>query len=99
MLALSRSLRYTGTMSNPLTPEQAREIDHRGDRPLEVVHPRTHKVYYVIAGDQFNRAKPLFDDGKLDVRDLYEAQESAFEKIWNDPALDVYNDRSLPPSA
>jgi hypothetical protein len=78
-----------------LTPEQAGELQQQGDRPLKVVDPETQKVYFIIAGDLFERLRPLFDDGEFDIRETYSAQEAALAKVWDDPELDVYNDYDI----
>jgi hypothetical protein len=49
-------------------------------------------VYVIIAGDLFNRVRPLFADDAFDIRETYPAQEAALAQVWDDPALDVYND-------
>lgn len=84
-------------MSIPLSPEQLKELTLTGNSPIKVIDPYTKKIYVVIAGDEFMRVEPLLADNAFDIRDTYTAQNEAFSKIWDDPALDVYNDR-IPPA-
>jgi hypothetical protein len=84
-------------MSLALTPEQSTELAQQGDRPVPVVDPATQKVYFVISGDLFDRLRPLFDETPFDIRDTYAAQSAALAKVWDDPALDAYNE-FVPPA-
>jgi len=80
-------------MAAKLTTEQRDDLQQHGNKPVPVVDPDTNAVYFLIAGELFERLKPLFDDEPFDVRETYAAQsEVAGAAGWNDPAMDVYND-------
>lgn len=79
-------------MSLQLTPSQHADLAQHGDAPMSVIDPITQKEYVLIAGDLFERVKALFSDGSFDIRDTYPAQEAALSQVWDDPALDVYNE-------
>lgn len=79
-------------MSAVLSKEQQQQLAEHGDKPIQVVDPASQKVYFIIAGELFDRLRPLFDEDEFDIRETYPAQEAALAKVWNDPELDVYND-------
>jgi hypothetical protein len=80
-----------------LSKEISTELQHQGGQPLEVVDPATNKVYVIIAGDLFNRMRPLIGDDVFDIRETYPAQEAALAQVWDDPALDVYEETATSP--
>ena len=79
-------------MATQLTHEQHEKLEQHGDKPMPVVDPVDQKVYFLVAGDLFERFKALFNDDDFDIRETYAAQDAALAKVWDDPALDVYND-------
>ena len=85
-------MRYHKLMPIQLTPAQHADLEQHGDSPMPVVDPISQKAYVLVAGDLYERVRALLDDGPFDVRDTYAAQEAALAKVWDDPALDVYND-------
>jgi hypothetical protein len=78
-------------MTLRLSDELQQAIADQGDRPMRVVHPRTHKVYVLVTAETFDRLKPLLDDD-FEVRETYAAQDAALAKVWDDPELDAYAD-------
>ena len=82
-------------MATRLTPQQHADLEQHGHKPMPVVDPIDQKVYFIVSGDFFERFKNLFDDEPFDVRETYAAQAAALAKVWDDPALDVYNDYDL----
>ncbi len=79
-------------MTTQLTSEQRQDLEQHGNHPVPVIDPVTKAVYFLVAGDLFERCKVLFDDEPFDIRETYAAQEAALAKVWDDPALDVYNE-------
>jgi hypothetical protein len=79
-----------------LSSEQQQALASQGGRPIEVVHPGTQQVYVLIAGDVYERLRSLVDAEVFDIRDTYAAQSAALAKVWDDPALDVYNEYDKP---
>ncbi len=67
-------------------------MEQQGGRPIQVGDPATQKVYVIIAGDLYDKLRPLFDDDDFDIRETYPAQDAALAKVWSDPELDIYND-------
>jgi hypothetical protein len=80
-----------------LSKEISAELQHQGGQPLQVVDPATNKVYVIIAGDLFNRMRPLIGDDVFDIQETYPAQEAALAHVWSDPALDAYEDPASSP--
>lgn len=85
-------------MATTLTPEQRIDLQQHGNKPVPVIDPESNAVYFLVAGETFERLKFLLDEEPFDPRDSYAAQESALSEIWNDPALDVYNNYPAPDS-
>ena len=83
-------------MATQLTSEQRQDLEQHGNHPVPVVDPVTNAVYFLVAGNLFERCKVLFDDEPFDIRETYATQEAALAKVWDDPALDVYNEE-VPP--
>ena len=76
-----------------LTAEQIDELHKQGDKPMQVVDPTTNKVYFVIAGDLFDRFRSVFDDSGAGIEETYAAQSQAAGNAgWDDPEMDIYND-------
>ncbi|MEX2119515.1 MAG: hypothetical protein WD847_07960 [Pirellulales bacterium] len=75
-----------------LSHEQQQELSQHGDKPLGVVDPATGKLYYIIAGELYDRLWTLLGDDEFDIRETYAAQDAGLAKVWDDPELDVYND-------
>ena len=79
-------------MSIQLTPAQHADLEQHGNTPMPVIDPVNQKAYVLIASDLFERVKALVSDAPFDIRETYSAQEAALAKIWDDPALDAYNE-------
>jgi hypothetical protein len=80
-------------MATILSKEQQYELEQRGGKPIEVVHPDTQKVYVLIDGEMYNRLRALLDDEPFDLRETYAAQSAAAGAAgWDDPEMDVYDD-------
>ena len=78
-------------MANTLTTEQRNDLQQHGNQPVPVVDPETNTVYFLVAKEVFERFRTVFADDTFDIRETYAAQDAALAKIWDDPALDVYN--------
>ncbi len=79
-------------MSPSLSREQLEALAARNGNPIEVIHPRTHKVYIIIERDQLEHGQPIFDDAEYDVRALYPLiAKTAAAAGWADPAMDAYD--------
>ena len=80
-------------MATKLSSEQREELQQHGNRPVAVVDPDTNAVYFLIAGELFERVRPLFDDADFGIQETYAAQSQvAGASGWDDPEMDVYND-------
>lgn len=80
-------------MTTKLTPEQRDELNQHGNRPVPVIDPVTNAVYFLVAGDLFERFKGLLDAEQIDVEETYAAQSLvAGQSGWDDPEMDIYND-------
>ena len=82
-------------MSTKLTTEQHAELEQHGNKPMPVLDPVNQKVYFLVSGEMYEKVRALFDEDPFDIRETYPAQEAALAKVWDDPALDVYNDYDL----
>ncbi len=58
-----------------------------------VIDPVDQKVYFLVAGDLFERFRALFNDEDFDIRETCAAQSEVAGKAgWDDPEMDVYDD-------
>jgi hypothetical protein len=65
-----------------LTPEQAQAIAHQGERPPTMLNPKTQETFVLI---------------RKDVFELMRKWMEPFNRGWDDPALDIYNESSNQP--
>jgi len=79
-------------MTAKLSDELRREIEQHGDQPIEVVDPGTNKVYFLIAREQYDRLKPLFEEEPLSEQEQRELLRRAGARAgWDDPEMDAYD--------
>ena len=58
-----------------------------------VIDPVDQKVYFLVAGDLYERFRALFNDEDFDIRETYAAQSKVAGKAgWDDPEMDAYDD-------
>ena len=69
-------------MAMQLTHEQHEELEQHGDQPMPVFDPVDQKVYFLVAGDLFERFRALFEDDDFDIRETYAAQDAAAATAW-----------------
>lgn len=75
-----------------LNEEQRQALKERGDGPVEVVDPGTSKVYVLIAREQYERLKPLFEQEPLTSPEQRALLRRAGERAgWDDPQMDAYD--------
>jgi hypothetical protein len=85
-------------MAPKLTDEQRDALNREPGRPVQVVDPATNAVFYLVSGEQFSHLKALLEPEPFDIRDTYAAQDHALRSVWDDPALDIYNESDDGPS-
>jgi hypothetical protein len=80
-------------MSAVLSNEQRQQLAEHGDKPIPVVDPASQKVYFIIAGELFDRLRPLFDEDEFDIRETYAAQFAALNtpECWDAPGMELYD--------
>ncbi|HUG91187.1 MAG TPA: hypothetical protein VML55_10150, partial [Planctomycetaceae bacterium] len=75
-----------------LNEELQRAVSEQGDRPVEVVDPGTNRVYLLIAREQYDRLRPLFEDDPLSVEEQRHLRREAGRRAgWDDPEMDAYD--------
>lgn len=80
-------------MSIFLSPEIRQALAAHPGEPLELLDEISRNRYVLLPGETFDRLKALAVDNQFDIRDTYEAQQSALAAAgWDDPELDIYND-------
>jgi len=79
-------------MTPKLSEELQRALEQQGDGPVKVVHPVTNEVYFLIAGEQYDRLKPLFEnDPMTEEEQKFLIQQAGKRAGWDDPEMDVYD--------
>ncbi|MBI3837129.1 MAG: hypothetical protein HY288_04245 [Planctomycetia bacterium] len=83
-------------MAPKLSDEQRDAVETQGGRPVQIVDPATLATFYLISEEQFNQVRSLLEAEAFDIRETYAAQDQALRPIWDDPALDIYNEPDTP---
>ena len=79
-------------MTPILNDELQQALRHRGNGPVEIVDPRTNKVYLLIAREQYERIKPLFEEDPITPEEQLELLRQAGRRVgWDDPEMDAYD--------
>ncbi|HEV3343408.1 MAG TPA: hypothetical protein VG125_23755 [Pirellulales bacterium] len=74
-----------------LSPELQQVLDIQMDAPPRLIDPRTNKAYVLLAAEQYDRIKALFEQDD-DLNHTYAAQmESAMRAGWGDATMDDYD--------
>ena len=95
-------------MANPLrfhphvVHEQHAILVQHGDKPMPVVDPVDQKVYFLVAGDLFERFRALFNDDDFDIRKACAAQSDVARKagwdlgtLWPDKPAELIDSMSI----
>ena len=79
-------------MSTQLTAEQRNDLQQHDNKPVQVVDPVTKAIYFLVAGDVYERFRALFDDEPFDIVETYANQSAAAGRTgWDDPKMAVYD--------
>jgi hypothetical protein len=79
-------------MPTQLTAEQRNDLQEHDNKPVQVVDPVTNAIYFLVAGDVFERFRALFDDEPFDIRETYGIQSAVAGRTgWDDPEMAVYD--------
>lgn len=92
---LSHSMAF-GTMTKMggqmiITPEIRQAIDSAGDQPVRLEDLETHRTYILISAEVFEKMRAQLSQDPVDQMARF--LDETFDEGWNDPALDVYNDK------
>ena len=79
-------------MTPKLTEELQQALEEQGGAPVKVVHPVTNEVYFLIAANQYDRLKPLFEhDPMTEQEQRFLLQQAGKRAGWDDPEMDAYD--------
>ncbi len=79
-------------MTAKLSEELQQALEDQGGAPVKVVHPVTNQVYLLIAADQYDRLKPLFEhDPMTEQEQRFLLQQAGKRAGWDDPTMDAYD--------
>ncbi len=79
-------------MTAKLSEELQRALHEQGDRPVEVVDPGTNRVYILVAREQYDRLKPLFEGDPMTPQEQQQLLRDAGRRAgWDEPAMDAYD--------
>ena len=75
-----------------LNDELQQALHGQGDGPLEVLDPGTNRVYVLLAREQYDRLKPLFEETPMTPEEQrHMLREAGRRADWDDPAMDAYD--------
>ncbi|MBI3462004.1 MAG: hypothetical protein HY000_02950 [Planctomycetes bacterium] len=79
-------------MTTKLSAELQQALDEQGGTPIKVVHPVTNQVYLLIAAEQYERLKPLFEEDPMSEQEQrFLLQQAGKRAGWDDPEMDAYD--------
>jgi hypothetical protein len=74
-----------------LTQQQQQALDAE-PRPARVVDPRTQQAYILVAAEQYEQIKDLFDSGPLTEEERRVILQGVWRRAnWDDPRMDDYD--------
>ena len=75
-----------------LNAEQLQALHEQEDRPIAVVDPETNRVYILLAREEYERLKPLFEEDPLSSEEQRQLIRDAGRRSgWDDPEMDAYD--------
>ena len=75
-----------------LNDELQRALKEHGEGPIEVVDPETSKFYVLVARDQYERLRPLFEAEPMTQQEQRELLRQAGKRAgWDDSEMDDYD--------
>ncbi len=75
-----------------INEEQRQALQEHGDGPIEVVDPDTSRVYVLIAREQYERLRPLFEHEPLSHQEQRALLRRAGARAnWDDSEMDAYD--------
>ena len=81
-----------------LTDEQRAALAAAGGAGVEIEDDRTRRRYVLLPADAFAKARAdAGPGGDLDPADALPLVAEALAGVWDDPALDIYNDYDAAP--
>ena len=79
-------------MTPKLTDEMREALRDTTQQPVEVEDDQTHALYVLLPVDIYQRVRSIIQSDEFDISETSRAQDEAMATVWEDPALDVYND-------
>jgi hypothetical protein len=75
-----------------LSDEQRRELNAGGASPLPVIDDQTHKIYYLVSANEFEKIRALLVEDEFNPREMYPSiAKTAGDAGRNDPSMDIYD--------
>ena len=79
-------------MTPKLNQEQLQALHARDEHPVEVLDPETNRVYVLLAQEQYERLKPLFEEDPPSDNERRRLLADAGRRAgWDDPEMDRYD--------
>lgn len=79
-------------MATILSEELQAAVQQHGERPVEAIDPTTNKCYVVVAREQYDRLKPLFESDPISEQEQLELLRKAGARAgWDDAEMDAYD--------
>jgi hypothetical protein len=69
------------SLMNSLPDDLALQLDRNGDRPLSVENPKTHRLYYIVAAEEYGPIQQPLDDPSPRVKWTDERSTRRFQLI------------------
>jgi len=75
-----------------LTAEQRAALKEQQMKgPVYLVDVNSNDQYVLLRAEDYERFRALFETEDFDITETYTAQSQTLRDVWDDPALDAYN--------
>jgi hypothetical protein len=81
-------------MKATLSEEQRQAVGESGDRPLEIVDDATHRVFYLISAEQYEKARRILEGIEDIDPSFYEVEDVQL----SEPPQEVTSSKARVPS-
>jgi len=80
-------------MTIQLTHEQWADVQADSELPVRVIDPSQSATFFLVKADVYERFKSLFEDDPVtDQERKFHLEQFGRRALWDDPAMDVYDD-------
>jgi hypothetical protein len=82
-------------MTVNLNDDLQQALEQQGDSPLELIHPKTKKVYFLVPAETYRKLSAGYDGGDLSPDEMLAVAKKALDdpESWGAPGMDDYDEQ------